>query len=97
MPCWRSLQHPCALPRLRRASAPPAVAIHRGDSTVGNRTSVTLGRAAMGCPSLEAQPLPFGTFEITYCCYFFSLLTLGQRSPRPCPPSVLPGGPGHAH
>lgn len=47
--------------------------------------------------SLEAHPLPSGTFEITCCCYFFSLLTLGQRSPRPCPPSILPGGPGHAH
>lgn len=46
---------------------------------------------------LESPPLPVWTFEITYCCYFFLSSEVGAKSSRPCPPSILSGGPGHAH
>lgn len=72
-PLWASLRHHSP-PRLRQASAPPGghpcpwgtalwVIEHR--SPLAERGWVVT--------SLEAHPLPFGTFEITYCCYFFSL------------------------
>lgn len=79
---------------LSSAPPPPPALIQTGgdpllvwplkNSILGNRTQTTLG----GVGGLQAAwrgptPLPVWTFEITYCCYFFSLLTLGQRSPRP--------------
>lgn len=74
------------MPSLGLSSAPPPAPAQTGECPSwcghpcpwGTALWVTehqspLAERAWVVTSLEAHPLPFGTFEITYCCYFFSL------------------------
>ena len=68
---------PPLLPRLRWDECPSRCGHQHPRGTASwviEHPSPSAGRG-QAVTSLEAHPLPFWTFEITYCCYFFSLLT----------------------
>lgn len=81
------LQHPAPPPASTQTGARAPLGVHQGTAS-GIEHSHSWRGQGLQPAWRDPTPLPVWTFEITYCCYFFSPLTLGQRSPRLCPAST---------
>lgn len=79
----------CSFDVLSSNSAPPASSQMGVESQCPEWQESVLAGTGAAFRLEGTTPLPVRTFKIIYCCYFFSPLTLGQKAPRLCPPSIL--------
>lgn len=79
----------CSFDVLSSNSAPPASYQMGVESQCPEWQESVLAGTGAAFRLEGTTPLPVWTFEIIYCCYFFSPLTLGQKAPRLCPSSIL--------